>query len=147
MVQHLAIYATEAEQKQPFGAHDRDSAWQGRCFDPRAIVTPHSPQVGTNPTHQLWQTNRYDRMARKVSDYSKKRIRPLFHWQIGPKEPSARRDSLRGTKLDKKFQSLAFPFSLRIALSFLRVCTMAKSSTIQTGKPGYIAAQRGYRLG
>jgi hypothetical protein len=49
-----------------------------------------------------------------------------------------------GRKSDKKLQFSAFLFSLRIPLSFFRVCAVAKSSTIQTGKPGYIAALGGY---
>jgi hypothetical protein len=83
MVQHLAVYAIEAELKWPFVAHDRDNVWRGRHFDSlssQAIVTPCSPQVGTSPTHQQWQTSRCDRTVRKASDYSKKRMRPLFHW-------------------------------------------------------------------
>jgi hypothetical protein len=147
MVPHLAIYTIEAKPKRPFWAHNRDSARWARRFDflttqtiRRVILRKWGLVLHINNGKPTDVTGRRERRVTTLG-----RGQGLF--SIGEAAPMGHQHGstlYRGHKSDKKFQSSAFLFSLRIPLSFLRVCVVAKSSMIQTCKPGYIAALEGY---
>jgi hypothetical protein len=147
MVQHLTVYTTKAKPKWLFGAHDRDSARRARCFDflaNRALRRLIHCKWGSVPHNNNGKPTGVTGWRERQAT-TPRRGRVFF--SIGETTPMSHHHGMilyGGCKSDKKFQSSVFLFSLRIRLSFLRVCTVAKSPMRQTGKPGCITALRGY---